>query len=184
MRALHLLVTEWHSTPQERMAAWPCDHVLSDADAALFRAVDVRAPVAVVFRWLCQLRVAPYSYDLIDNLGRRSPRALTPGLDDLAIGQRVMTIFELVGFDRDNHITMRSTRALFGDVAVTYRVRTAGGGTRLTVKLLVRHRRDPLGIVMSKVLPVGDLVMMRKQLRTIAALAQRETRRDRTVNEG
>jgi hypothetical protein len=41
------------------------------------------------------------------------------------------------------------------------------------VKLLVRHRRDLLGRVWSVVLAPGDLVMMRKQLRTLAGLAER-----------
>ena len=176
MQWLHRLVTEFHSTKEERTSVWPCDRVLPDADIALFRAIDVSAPVSVVFRWLCQFRVAPYSYDWIDNLGRRSPRTLTPGLDDLSVGQRFMTMFELVAFERDDHITIRSTHRLFGDVAVTYRVRAADCGTRLAVKLLVRHRRDPLGFVWSKVLPAGDLVMMRKQLRTIAALSARSSR--------
>src|SRR5215467_14289890 len=88
----------WGTTEAERELPFPCDRWLADADDALFRAVDVEAPAAVFFRWLCQLRVAPYSYDWIDNLGHQSPRRLTPGLDALAVGQRVMSLFELVEF--------------------------------------------------------------------------------------
>src|SRR6266849_9704744 len=99
----------WGSTAAERARPFPCDGLVAEPAEALFRAVDVAAPPAVVFRWLCQLRVAPYSYDWIDNFGRRSPRQLIPGLDDLAVGQRVMMLFEIVEFERDRHLTLRTT---------------------------------------------------------------------------
>src|SRR5213594_4371663 len=83
------------------------DRHLPVHEDALYRAVDVEAPPPILFRWLCQLRVAPYSYDWIDNFGRPSPRELLPGLDAVAVGQRVMTFFELVDFERDRHLTGR-----------------------------------------------------------------------------
>jgi len=133
-------VNEWGSTAGERASSWPCDPLLPDANLALYRSVDVAAPACVLFRWVCQLRTAPYSYDWLDNGGRHSPRTLTPGLDDLAVGQRVMRIFDLV------------------------------------VKLLVRHRRDVVGLLWKSVLPAGDLFMMRKQLLTLAGLAEADAR--------
>ena len=86
-----------------------------------------RRPPALVFRWLCQLRVAPYSYDLIDNGGRRSPQTLTPGLELLERGQRFMPIFRLAEFEPGRSITLRSRGTVFGDVVVTYRVRDTRG---------------------------------------------------------
>jgi hypothetical protein len=137
--------------------------------------VTVSAPVPVAYRWLCQLRVAPYSYDLIDNLGRRSPRTLTPGLDDLEIGQRVATIFRLVEFAPDEHLTLRHCGPVFGDVVISYRVRAqADGSTRLVAKLLVRYprRRRLVGFALHRLLPAGDLVMMRRQLLNLKRLAE------------
>ena len=74
MRIWPRAVYTWGSTPGERDDAFACDRLVPHADDILFRAVDVAAPAAVVFRWLCQLRVAPYSYDKLDNGGRRSPQ--------------------------------------------------------------------------------------------------------------
>jgi hypothetical protein len=91
------VVDHWGTTAAERAMPWPDDNLLPDAQQVMWRNIDVDAPRDVVFRWLCQLRVAPYSYDWIDNRGRRSPQHLTPGLDDLEVGQRFMTIFELAG---------------------------------------------------------------------------------------
>ena len=70
----------WGTTPEERRLAFPCDNLIAEADDALYRGVTVNASPSTVFRWLCQMRVAPYSYDWIDNGGKRSPAALTPGL--------------------------------------------------------------------------------------------------------
>jgi hypothetical protein len=158
----------WGSTAEERTLDFPCDGCLSSVDTVLFRAVDVNATPDAIFRWLCQLRVAPYSYDWIDNLGRQSPRTLTVGLQNLEVGQRVMTIFELVSFERDRHLTVvmrrQRSRKLFGDIAVTYMVLPG----RLVVKLAgrcgPRWKREALAW--------GDFIMMRKQLLTLKKLME------------
>jgi hypothetical protein len=134
---------EWGSTADERAASYPCEEFVPEADLAVYRAIDISAPVPVVFRWLCQLRVAPYSYDLLDNLGRRSPRELTPGADELEAGQRIMTIFHLASFEPDRHITIVCDgigKKLLGDVSSTYTVASAENGSRLVLKLVCTRR--------------------------------------------
>ena len=167
----------WGSTAAERARAYPCDRYVV-GDAAYFRALGVRAPADRLFRWLCQLRVAPYSYDWIDNRGRRSPRTLTPGADALARGQSVMGIFRLVDFEAGRHLTLHlpaGTRAgrRFGEIAVTYQVEPLGpAACRLVVKIAVRRRPGLGGAIVRRLLPWGDLVMMRRQLLNLRALAE------------
>jgi hypothetical protein len=54
------------TSDQESAQPFPCDRHLRDADDEYYRAVDVDAPAPVLFRWLYQLKIAPYSYDWID----------------------------------------------------------------------------------------------------------------------
>jgi len=164
----------WGSTEEERAAAYPCDRWLEDADDELWRAIDVAAPPAVLFRWLCQLRAAPYSYDWIDNWGRRSPTSLTPGLDRLACGQSVMTVFRLVEFATDGHLTIVTRgSAILGRYAVTYAVEPLGRAeTRLVAKIVACYP-SALRSLLRRVFPAGDLLMMRKQLLTLKAYAER-----------
>ncbi len=171
------LAFTWGSTSAERVMEFPCDRFLSHADAAYFRAVDVQAPAHTLFQWLCQLRVAPYSYDWIDNRGRQSPRHLSPELEQLAVGQRVMRIFQLAAFEPDRHLTIviASPQALkiFGEIAGSYIIlpRTTQG-CRLVAKLLVRYPTNAPWSWMRWGLPWGDLMMMRKQLLTLKHLAE------------
>jgi hypothetical protein len=167
------LVRQWGSTPAERAAPFPCDRHLPDADDTMFRAVDVDAPQAVVFRWLCQLRVAPYSYDTLDNFGRQSPQELTPGLERLEPGQRFMTIFRLAELEPERSLTLVSDGKVFGRVACTYRADPIDGGrSRLVVKLLVAYPGLPHGPLVRLIGAPGDLVMMRRQLLNLKALAE------------
>ena len=168
----------WGTEKAERRLPFPCDSYVPEPDATYFRAVTVRATAARLYRWLCQLRAAPYSYDWIDNWGRRSPRTLTPGLEHLAIGQSMMRVFTVVDFARDRHVTLRVKHAarafsLFGDVAVTYLILPeAAERCRLVVKVVVRYPHGVTGFVMRRLLPWGDLVMMRRQLLNLKALAE------------
>jgi hypothetical protein len=171
-------VRAWGTTDLERTESFACDKALPEVTKVWFRGVAVDAPAPRVFRWLCQLRVAPYSYDLLDNLGRRSPRKLTPGLELLERGQKFMMFYELVDFEPDRSITIVFKRFLwaFGRRAVTYQVTPdQDGGSRLVAK--VRHRKPPLpfGLTVPHVLPWLDLIMMSKQLRTLKKLAERES---------
>ena len=168
----------WGATPDERSVPYPCDRLMPDPDDTLYRAITIHAKRPDVFRWLCQLRVAPYSYDWIDNCGRRSPRELLTGLDILAVGERFMEIFRLVEYEPNEHITLKIDNAgaerMFGEIAGSYVVRSKSPSeTRLLVKLLARrttHR--PLRWV-GPFLPWGDLVMMRKQLLNLKELCER-----------
>jgi hypothetical protein len=167
----------WGAREEEIRRAYPCDGLLGEPGEHWFRAVTVAADRATVFRWLCQLKVAPYSYDLLDNSGRRSPRQLTPGAEHLETGQRVMTIFRLADFAADEHLTLLlddpKGQRLFGDFAVTYAV-TEGepGRTRLLAKLVVSGEEGLLRRLRRGVLAWGDLFMMRRQLLTLQKLAE------------
>jgi hypothetical protein len=167
------LPNSWGATEIETAEHYPCDEVLTGPTESWFRAVPTAAEPAAQYRWLCQLRYAPYSYDLIDNLGRRSPRTLTPGATDLAVGRPMMRIFTLADVvpsrELTLHLTDRAARRVFGDVAITYRA-TPG---RLVAKLAVGAPAGPISSARRALLAWGDLVMMRRQLLTLARLAAR-----------
>ena len=167
----------WGATPQEVTRTYACDRIVPDTAGRLLRAVDSSARPDRVFAWLCQLRFAPYSYDWVDNWGRRSPRELASRGRSLAIGQRFMTIFRLVSFVEGQELTIAlrggAPRQIFGDVAVTYRVEPQPGGSRLVAVLRTADPAGPLPVLRRRLLAWGDLFMMRKQLITLTRYAER-----------
>jgi len=170
-------VKGWGSTEDERDRERACDELVPDAKLILLRAVDIDAPRALVYRWLCQLRHAPYSYDLIDNFGRRSPQELTPGADQLEPGQRMVAIFKLADFEPDRQLTLVSRSRMLGHVALTYLVSDRDEDrSRLVLRVAWGPPRLPGA---RRLLSVGDLVMARRQLLNFKRLAERDANRVR-----
>ncbi len=169
-------VRNWGTTPAERRSHFGCEELVAEPDDVLFRGVDVAAPAPIAYRWICQMRIAPYSYDLLDNRGRQSPQRLISGLDDLEPGQRIASIFRVVSFEPGRRVTMLTRGKVFGLTSCTYRADPVPGRperSRIVARLAIRYPRNAIGTLMSVVLPPGDLVMMRRQLLNFAGLAAR-----------
>lgn len=170
------LPDNWGARPAEQERSYPADDLLTGPARLLTRAVTVRAPAALAYRWLCQLAVAPYSYDWLDNLGRRSPQQLTPGSANLRVGQKMM-VFELVDVRPGQQFTGIGTpgaRRLFGHLAGTYAVEPIDADHSRLICRLVIAEPTGLGRLRAIGLAWGDVVMMRRQLLNLARLAERD----------
>jgi hypothetical protein len=168
-----------NSTPEERAAGYPCDRYLRAPATGYLRAISVKASPALTYRWLCQLSVAPYSYDLLDNRGHRSPRELTPGADGLKVGGQILVV-RIQNLEPGCHISGMAPpeiERVFGPIALTYAVvPVADGSSRIVVKIWL-GTRGRLGGLKRAALAFGDAIMMRKQLTTLRDLAERDGRR-------
>ncbi len=171
----------WGAVGDEHTRAWPVDARVPGPVLAMTRAVSVRAPVDLTWRWACQLAVAPYSYDLVDNRGRRSPQELTTGTADLVPGRRMAVVYELVDVDPGHSwtgVSLPRASRLFGRFATTYAVEPTDDPARCRLLCrLVVTRRGPVSALRSRLLAWGDLVMMRRQLLNLKGLAERDARR-------
>ncbi|WP_395657062.1 SRPBCC family protein [Nocardioides sp.] len=168
----------WGCTPAEHARRYPADDRVEELVGGsggsvlrMTRVVAVDAPPERVWRWVCQIAVAPYSYDWIDNRGRRSPQHLVPGADHVEVGQRVQ-VFRVTDVEPGRQWTGTTIPRVFGRTAVTYAVEPAGPGARLVCRITT-GQRGPAGWAWARLLAWGDLVMMRRQLLNLKELAER-----------
>ncbi len=171
VRGAPVLGERWGVTDAETRLAFGCDAVLPAAPMQAWRGVTVDAPLDVVWAWVRQLRLAPYSYDWVDNLGRRSPRVRSEVPEPVA-GDHFM---HAMGRDVGTVVAVEPGRELtarIGPSLMSYRVEPLPDGrTRLLLKLVSRGARP-----LTDLLCLGDLPMARRQLLTLRDLAEAEAR--------
>jgi hypothetical protein len=157
----------WGVTPAEIARRYPCDELVPEPRLELWRGVTVRAAPEQVWPWVAQIRLAPYSYDWIDNLGRRSPRRLS-GLPEPVPGEPFTTalgrrpVGRIVSASPGEELTGR----IMG-VFMSYVLVREGASTRLLLKIAAARTAVP-----AVMLSIGDLIMARRQLLNIARLAE------------
>ncbi|MGC4783393.1 polyketide cyclase [Micromonospora zamorensis] len=129
--------------------------------------MSIAAPAAAVWPWVAQVRLAPYSYDWIDNRGRRSPRQLQ-GLPEPQVGEAFTTaggrkLGRIVSVDPGKQLTSTIMGAFMSYVLVPQE----HDRTRLLLKVVMQTTRwAALG------LSIGDLIMARRQLLNLKQLAE------------
>jgi hypothetical protein len=157
----------WGVTDSEMLRCYPCDDLVASPALQAWRGVRIEASAEVVWPWVAQVRLAPYSYDWIDNLGRRSPRKLV-GLAEPRVGEGFTTaggrqLGTIVSVDPGKQLTGSIMGAFLSYVLVPRE-----HDTRLLLKVVMQTNR---WVAMG--LSVGDLIMARRQLLNLKHLAER-----------
>jgi len=156
----------WGVTDAEVTRHYPCDDIVLSPVLQAWRGVTVYVAPDVLWPWVTQIRLAPYSYDWLDNLGRQSPRELR-ALHEPAAGEPFTTaatrrLGRILSVSPTEHITGRIVGAVMSYVLVP-----EGEATRLLLKIVT-----PRGRWIAPLLSVGDLVMARRQLLNLKQLAE------------
>jgi hypothetical protein len=158
----------WGVTDAETRLEYDCDRYVANPSLEAWRGVTVNATRERLWPWLLQVRLAPYSYDWIDNLGRRSPRELRnlrdpePGDPFSASGGRPLG--RILAVDHEVQLTAQ----IMGGY-MSYRLNPIGDhSTRLVLKLAAPQSMR----FVAPLLSLGDLVMARRQLLNLKRLAE------------
>ena len=172
-----VLLETWGASALEIASDMLGDELIVAPSMSATRSIDLGAGPSEVFGWLTQMgfgRAGWYSYDLIDNLGRRSARRIVPQWQVRAAGETVpggpMVSFSVAVYDPHRAFVLAVLdRRLLGhriDFTLAYRLDTPGGG-RAGTRLVSRARASvvgPLGRPASWLLGIGDGLMVRRQL--------------------
>ena len=173
-----MTLRNWGSTPDEIASALPGDELCPDARIVATRSITLAAPPEQVFPWLRQMgfgRAGWYSYDLIDNLGRRSARSIVDQWQHVSAGDTIPSgpvAFEATIVEPPRSLVLSlATKGRIGgriNFTLAYDLRPVDGGTRLVTR--ARAKIDmPGGMLLERlVLEPGDGIMLRKQLLGIA----------------
>ena len=170
-----MFLDSWGATPEEVANIVVGDDLCADARVIATRCITISAPPDEVFPWIRQMgfgRAGWYSYDWMDNLGRKSARRIHPEWQHVSSGDRVpagpMT-FIAEGVNSPHSFVLSLTprgvrkRLMF---TLAYELRPHPDGTRLVTRMRARVEA-PSGRLLERLLAFGDGFMVQKQLRTL-----------------
>lgn len=169
-----MVLENWGATAEEIAGPMPGDDLVHDARIVATRSITLAAPPEVVFAWIRQMgfgRAGWYSYDILDNLGRRSAREIHPEWQQLSTGDEIPAgpisfVAAVVHPPRQlvMHMGPTAERRRRVNFSLAYELRDDPAGTRLVTR--VRARVSAVGgrAIEQLLLGPGDGVMVRRQL--------------------
>jgi hypothetical protein len=168
----------WGATAAESVAAMPGDSLISEPHFAPTRSITIAAPPTAVWPWIVQMgygRAGWYSYDRLDNAGRRSASVILPQYQHPEVGDAVpmtgrvndVTAFRVESFTPGVEMLWAKP-----DATWAWLLRATGdGGTRLVTRVRARHI-GPTAPLSMMLMELGDFPMMRKSLLGLKSRAE------------
>ena len=173
----------WGATTDEINSVVVGDDLCSNATLIATRSITISAPPQDVFPWIRQMgfgRAGWYSYDWLDNLGRKSATSIHDEWQSVVAGDKIPSgpiSFTAAIVDAPRHFVLeiqsmgkKSPRLHF---PLAYELRDDPRGTRLVTRMH-SHIALPFGSLIEKlIIGPGDGIMLRRQLLTISKNASR-----------
>jgi hypothetical protein len=160
----------WGAMDEELARELPGDELVPEPSFNATRAITVRAAPEEIWPWLVQVgvnRAGWYSYDLLDNLGRKSVRRIVPELQQINVG-------DIMPMSPDGKYGIRVYSldpphsmiwGTLGDTTWAWLLEPrADGTTRLLTRVRSRYRWLSPSIAFSVLLEFADIWMMRRML--------------------
>jgi hypothetical protein len=181
-----VLQRETRASREERLRSLPGDELIPEPLGSLTQAITIQRSPDAIWPWLAQMgagnRAGWYSYDFVDNGGKRSAERIIPELQNLAIGMlfpalpRVTDGFNVLRYDPGSSLVLGWLPSADDPPIVTWAFvleETKDQKTRLLVRARGAQNYDfhrlPMWLVR-----LGHFMMQRKQLIGIARRAEQQ----------
>jgi hypothetical protein len=159
----------WGATDDEIKRAMPGDDIVSETSFNATRAVTIHAPVENIYPWIVQMglnRAGWYSYDLLDNLARKSAEIIMLEYQNLKIG-------DLIPMSPDGKYGIwvkdfRKNQWMLwwdknGDTSWVWVIYSEGDNLcRLVTRVRMKYRWLSFSAIFNLLIEFFDLPMMRK----------------------
>jgi hypothetical protein len=145
----------------------------------LLRCIEINADASNIFVWLTQLRIAPYSYDFIDNRCKKSPDFIIEDLPPLKINTHFLLAFHVFEFEENSFIAGRfcepinpPVNSYVKDLFIEYRIVARETKAELWCKIKGYFNSDISSKGFFYIFSVVDKIMTTKQLKNIKKLSE------------
>jgi hypothetical protein len=170
----------WGARDEEIVREMPGDTIVKQATFDATRGVSVKATPEEIYPWIVQMGVSRagwYSYDILDNLGRRSAEEILPEFQKIAVGDVIpMSPDGKQGMFVKDFVV--NEWVLWGDhkgdsTWVWGMYPEEDGSTRLITRVRVQYRIFSWDVFFNLLIEFADIWMMRKCMRGIKWRAEK-----------
>lgn len=179
----------WGATDDETKCALPGDKIVRNPSFNATRAVTVNAPAQDIYPWIVQMgvnRAGWYSYDLLDNLGRRSAETILLEHQNIKIGDLIPMSPDgkhglyVQDFSKNEWVLWWDQ---VGNSTWVWSIHPVGDShSRLITRVQVKYKWFSPAILFNLIIEFFDIIMMRKCMLGIKRRAETTTSARRSTD--